>query len=52
MAGVAAASEKPMPGLWTGYAGDDRRLRAATLVAEGKVIYRDELQGAHHTGGG
>jgi acetyltransferase len=43
VAGVAAASEKPVPILWTGCASDDPGLTPEALVAEGHAVYRDAM---------
>jgi acetyltransferase len=43
VARVAAASEKPVPILWTGCASDDPHLVPETLVAEGLAVYRDAM---------
>jgi len=43
VANVAAASDKPVPILWTGCAADDPDLTPETLVAQGLAVYRDAL---------
>jgi acetyltransferase len=43
VASVAAASDKPVPILWTGCASDDPQLTPETLVAQGHAVYRDAM---------
>jgi acetyltransferase len=43
VARVAAASDKPVPILWTGCAADDPALTPEVLIAEGLAVYRDAL---------
>ena len=43
IAGVSAASSKPVAILWTGRCSDDASLTPETLVAEGHAVYRDAL---------
>ena len=43
IAGVSAASPKPVAILWTGRCSDDPSLTPETLVAQGHAVYRDAL---------